>query len=223
MDIEEGVAVLAALADQGIKGAEAGTQFGIVLRDLQTKSIENRTEFKKLGVEVFDASGNLNNMGDIIGQLEVGLEGMSDEQKKATLAQMGFADRSVSTILALLGTSDAIKGYEAQLREASGTTEDVADKQLQSLSSQLKLARNAVNDLAIILGEKLAPFVRGAAEFVQRLSVVIGEQGLGAGVKMLKDGLLDLTTNGGKFTNILIGLTAAFVALKLVAMAATIS
>jgi TP901 family phage tail tape measure protein len=37
--IEEGIAVLAVFADQGIKGAEAGTKLGIVLRDLQTKAL----------------------------------------------------------------------------------------------------------------------------------------------------------------------------------------
>jgi TP901 family phage tail tape measure protein len=223
MDIEEGVAVLAALADQGIKGAEAGTQFSIALRDLQTKSIENRSAFKNLGVEVFDSTGKLNNMGGIIAQLEKALGGMSDEQKKATLAQMGFADRSVSVILALLGTSDSIARYEEQLRLASGTTQEVADKQLESLTAQLKLARNAINDVAIMLGEKLAPFVRAVAGFIQDLGFAISERGLGGGLTMLKDRLLVNIGAMGTFGNVILGLITAFVALRLVAMAATVA
>jgi len=96
MDIEEGVAVLAAFADQGTKGADAGTQFSIVLRDLQTKAIKNKDAFAELGISVFDAQGNLNNMGGIIGGLEAALSGMSDEQKKATLLMLGFSDKSVA-------------------------------------------------------------------------------------------------------------------------------
>ncbi len=133
MDIETGVAVLAALADQGIKGAEAGTQFSIALRDLQSKAIENKAGFEAMGVSVFDSDGKLRNMGDIVADLEGLLAGATDETKKITLSQLGFADKSVSTILALLGTSDAIKNYEKELRSAGGFTQDVADKQLESL------------------------------------------------------------------------------------------
>jgi len=100
-DITEGVAVLAAFADQGIKGAEAGTQFAIVMRDLQTKAIKNADAFREAGVAVFDSSGKMNDMGDIVGQLEGLLAGMSDEQKKATLLMLGFSDKSVSAIQAL--------------------------------------------------------------------------------------------------------------------------
>jgi len=46
-DVEEGVAVLAAFADQGIKGELAGTQLGIVLRDLTTKAITNKVHLPK--------------------------------------------------------------------------------------------------------------------------------------------------------------------------------
>jgi TP901 family phage tail tape measure protein len=154
MDIEEGVAVLAAFADQGIKAEEAGTQFGIVLRDLQTRSLENRKAFETFGVTVFDSSGELRNMADIIYDLEKALRGQSDETKKAILTSMGFADRSVASLMALLGTSEAIRTYESALRSASGTTDEVANKQLESLSSQLKMAYNRIIDVAITLGEQ---------------------------------------------------------------------
>jgi TP901 family phage tail tape measure protein len=102
-DIEEGVAVLAVFADQGIKGAEAGTALGIVMRDLQTKAIKNKEAWEQLGVAAFDANGEMRNIADIIGGLETALAGMSDQQQKATLLQLGFSDKSVSFITALLG------------------------------------------------------------------------------------------------------------------------
>lgn len=156
-DIEEGVAVLAAFADQGIKGEEAGTQFAIVMRDLQTKALKNSGAFKQFGVEVFNSSGEMNNLGSIIGMLEGALAGMSDEQRKATLAQMGFSDKSMGAIAALIGTSDKIKQYETALRDAGGTTQDVADKQLETFSQQMLLLRARFTDFAITVGSKIAP------------------------------------------------------------------
>lgn len=175
-DMEEGVAVLAAFADQGIKGEEAGTQLSIVLRDLSTKAIKNRDEFDKLGVAVFDSRGEMNNLGDIIGNLENVLAGMSDETAKATLLQLGFADRSVQSILALLGTSEAIKDYEKNLRSASGFTDEVANKQLDTFNSQLKLLESAFVDVGIQIGEILTPYLRDLIPVLQELLPQIGDK-----------------------------------------------
>ena len=156
-DMEEGVAVLAAFADQGIKGEIAGTQLSIVLRDLTTKAIKNKAEFEAMGLQVFDTEGNMRNLGDIIANLEDVLGGMSDETQKATLLQAGFSDKSLASIQALLGTSDAIKRYEGELRKASGTTETIADKQLESFNAQMDLLKSRLMDVAIEIGGQLAP------------------------------------------------------------------
>jgi TP901 family phage tail tape measure protein len=159
MDIEAGSAVLAAFADQGVKGAEAGTQFAIVLRDLQTKALSNSKEFKKFGVEVFDAKGEMRNMADIVGDLESALDGQSDAQKKTTLATMGFSDKSMGALQTLLGTSDAIRRYEKDLRSAGGITDEVAQKQMQSFKEQLGLLKSRLSDVAIEIGSKVVPML----------------------------------------------------------------
>ena len=156
-DIEEGVAVLAAFADQGLKGAEAGTALNIVFRDLQTKALKNKEEFAALGVAVYDADEEMRNAADIIGDLECALAGMSDAQKKATLLQLGFADKSVSFLQTILGQSDAIRGYERALRSAGGTTAEVAANQLQSFKAQLKLTTNTLQSMIITLVETVMP------------------------------------------------------------------
>jgi TP901 family phage tail tape measure protein len=223
MDIEEGVAVLAAFADQGIKSSEAGTQFGIILRDLQTKALANTRTFSKFGVSVFDSSGELRNMADIIGDVEGALKGQSDATKKQILLEMGFSDKSVSSMMALVGTSDAIRLYEEQLRSASGITEEIADKQLESLSSQLTLAKNALMDLLIQLGERFAPLVQSVTDFVRTFSDIVGEQGLGAGFKFASGELFEFLENLSATGNIIYGIVAAFVALKIAVGLATIA
>lgn len=159
-NVEEGTAVLAAYADQGVKGAEAGTQLGIVLRDLQKASIENRDEFVNNRISVYDAAGEMRNMGDIIYDLESALEGLSDEQKKTTLSTLGFQEKSVASLLTLIGTSSKIKEYEYNLRSAGGTTDEVAKKQLKNFNDQMKILYNRIQVAAINLGEKLLPVIQ---------------------------------------------------------------
>ena len=166
MDVEEGVAVLAAFADQGRKGSEAGTQFSIVLRDLQTKSIKFRDEFEKAGITVFDAQGEFRPMSDILKDLERNLEGASDEQKKLTLLTLGFSDKSVSALLSLIGLSDKIAGYEKGLRSAGGTTDEVATKQLAGLQGVWQRLTSGVGELKIAMGEQLMPTFERLATFI---------------------------------------------------------
>lgn len=166
-DVEEGVAVLAAFADQGVKGEIAGNQLSIAMRDLTTKAVQNAGAFAEFGLEVFDAEGNMNNMADIIADLETGLAGMSDEQAKATLLQMGFSDRTLGTLMTLMGTSEAIREYEAELRNAGGTTEEVATKQLDTISGQFALMKSAVEDVGLEVGKILVPILLNLMTLLQ--------------------------------------------------------
>ena len=158
-DVEEGVAVLAAYADQGEKGQRAGEQLNIVLRDLQKSALDNRSAFDQAGVTVFDASGEMANLGEIIGDLEDHLAGLSDEQKRVALTTLGFQEQSLASLTTLLGTSDAIRDYEAALRDAAGTTQSVAEKQLQSLAAQFDLLKSDVEVTMIAIGAAISPLV----------------------------------------------------------------
>ena len=159
-DVEEATAVLAVFADQGNKGAAAGESLNIVWRDLQKAAIKNADEFEKLNITVFDAQGNMRNTADIVQDLEGAFDGLSDEQKRATLMTLGFTDESVSNIQALLGTSDAIREYEKELRNASGVTGEIAENQMQSLWAQLGLVKDRLVDAGIELGSVLAPIIK---------------------------------------------------------------
>lgn len=158
--VEEGVAVLAAYADQGVKGAEAGSQLGIVLRDLQKAALNNGSAFKKSGVDVYDAAGEMRNMSDIMSDLEGAIDGMSDAQKKATLSTLGFQEKSISSLMTLIGTSEKIRDYETALRNAAGTTDEVANKQLQNLGDQLKILKNRLIDVGIEISQSLLPILK---------------------------------------------------------------
>lgn len=151
-EIEEGAAVLSVFADQGLKGAAAGEALNIVMRDLQRSSLKNKQAFKLAKVAVFDQTGEMRNMADIIEDLDGLLAGMSDEQRRATLTTLGFQDKSIASTMALLGTADALREYEKQLKDAAGITDEVAKKQLQTFWKQLGLLRNRL--VAVVLQAK---------------------------------------------------------------------
>lgn len=173
IEVEEGVAVLAAFADQGVKGEQAGTSLARVLRLMIKAAIDHADTYREMGVQVFDASNNMRNMADIVGDLEKALSGLAPKQKAVALEALGFEARLQGVILPLLGTSEAIRAYEKELRSAGGTTQQVADKQLESFESQLKLTKNAIDDLKIAIGTDMLPALREALETIRDVVFVV--------------------------------------------------
>jgi len=156
-DIEEGVAVLAAFADRGVKGAEAGDKLNQVLRDIPRATAKNSEEFAKLGLNMFDTEGNMKNVADIIEELDRVLGPMSDELKASTLDQLGLNRGVADAVKILSGAGNQIREYEQALRDAGGTTQEVSDKQIQSLSGQAEILRDKFSVAGQLLVEDFAP------------------------------------------------------------------
>ena len=178
--IEEGVAVLSAFADRGVKGAEAGEKLNQLLRDIPRATAKNSEEFKKLGLNMFDTEGNMKNVADIIEELDSVLAPMSDELKASTLDQLGLNRGVADAVKILSGAGDEIRNYEQALMQSGGTTQDVADKQMGSLKAQLDIMSNAFSELGILLGETIAPvltsIVQKVTDIVQGFSDFIKNQ-----------------------------------------------
>lgn len=161
---EQGVAVLAAMADQGIKAELAGNGLDRMLRLLSKSALDNAAAHKALGFEVFDADGNMNDMSNVIFQLEQVTNGMSAEVKAATLDMLGFDAKIQGVILPLLGTSQAIAGYTSELENAGGTTDEVSKKQMESFKNQMGLLWDDIKNVSREIGQKLIPIVTWLAD-----------------------------------------------------------
>jgi TP901 family phage tail tape measure protein len=199
---EEGVAVLAVFADQGLKGEQAGTAFNATLEGLTKTARNNADAYRALGVEVFDSTGELNNMADIVAQLEQGMDGMSTEQVNATLAGLGLTRQALDGTKALLGNSEAIREYEAELRNAGGTVDEVAAKQLETFSAQLELLQSRVQDVGIAIG---GPIVDVLLNLMTSLEPVLDTLGT-----MMVDAFTSLTPAIDRLLYFLPGLLDAF-------------
>lgn len=159
-EMYEGVAVLAAYADKGVKGQIAGSRLSMMLNSLDIASRKNRKAWEENGLALFDANEEMRSIGDIIGDLEVKLGDMTTKQKSATLAALGFNVRTKASILTLMGSSEKIKQWTEDLKDAGGITEEVAKKQMQSLVNQFIVLKNQIMKAAISVGETLGPALK---------------------------------------------------------------
>lgn len=169
IEVEEGVAVLAAYSDMGKKGNEAGNMYDRSLRLLAKSVLTSADAHKLLGFEVYDANGEMRSMADIIDNLDQIMMGLSDQQRAATLSMLGFEARSQQAITPLLGMGEAMRAYEASLRDAAGFTDSVALKAQQTFSAQMMILWNRIKDVAIEIGQHLVPHLMLLAEVVTRV------------------------------------------------------
>ena len=167
--IEEGVAVLSAFADRGVKGAEAGEKLNQLLRDIPRATAKNTEEFAKLGIAMFDNEGKLKNVADLVEELDRVLAPMSDELKASTLDQLGLNRGVADAVKILSGASDQIRDYESALMDSGGTTAEVADKQMGSLKAQIELMTNAFSELGILIGDIIAPALASVVGFITKV------------------------------------------------------
>ncbi len=168
--IEEGLAVLAAWADQGVKAEDAGTRFDIVLRDLTTKAILNADAFEKLNIAVFEF-GEIRNIADIVEDMERKMGKMTDRGKKATLMQLGFTNKTVSATASLIGMSEAIRGYETALDDAAGSVDKVSENQTDLDKAWAKMGAA----MQKISNEFMPPILDGFAEIITGASGAVTE------------------------------------------------
>lgn len=158
-DVEEGAAVLAAFADQGVKGLKAGQALAIVLRGLQKAQKSQPVAWKEMGFSLYDAEGRMKSLADIIEFLEKKFMSLTDQQKPLTASMLGFQDRSFGYVQSLLGMSGKIREYEAALRDASGVTRELTDRVMSSFNAQMLILGNNIKGVARRIGEFFAPMI----------------------------------------------------------------
>ena len=170
--MEEGVAVLAAYADKGIKGTMAGQRLTMMFNGLFEATRRNKKEWDAIGISLWDAQGQMRHTGDIIADLEDHLGAMTPEMKTAELATLGFNLKTKDSILTLLGSSEKIKTWTEKLKNMGGISKEVADKQLQTLINQFTILKNKITNAAISVGETLGPALSG---MIEKLKGIVGQ------------------------------------------------
>lgn len=137
-DVETTTSLLAMMANQGLKGSEAGTALAAVMRDLTAKMSDGAIKIGDTSVAVQDANGNYRDLTDILQDVESATNGMGDAEKAAALSSTFTADSIKGLNLILnAGVSNAAD-FENQLRNSGGTAENMANAMNDNLAGAMK-------------------------------------------------------------------------------------
>lgn len=165
-DIETTTSFLEALANNGLRGSEAGTSLAAVMRDMTSKMKDGKIAIGDTSVAVMDSSGNFRDMTDILKNVENATDGMGDAQKQAALMST-FTSDSIKGLNMLLNTgADQVAGYEESLRNCSGAASDMADTMQDNLQGKLTELSSATEGLGIAVYDYISGPLQGGVELL---------------------------------------------------------
>ena len=160
---------LGILADNGIKGAEGGTALRNVILSLSAPTDKAAKTMKELGLEVFDAQGNMRPLNDIFKDLDGTLSTMTQGEQTKVLSEL-FNKVDLKSVNALLANSgerfNELSGY---ISDSEGAAAAMADTMNNNLSGQLTLLKSGLEGAAISIGNALLPVIKVLVEWINNL------------------------------------------------------
>lgn len=155
-DIETTTSFLEILANNGLRGAEAGTAVAAMMRDMTSKMEDGSIAIGDANVKVMDSNGNFRDMTDVLKDVEKATNGMGDAEKQAALLST-FTSDSIKGLNMILNTgADTTAEYEEKLRSCSGAAKDMADVMQDNLKGKMTELGSAVEGLGIAVYEKFS-------------------------------------------------------------------
>lgn len=199
----------------------------LTFKQIQNQTGENNNVFDRAVIAAQDL-GNVFGSADAAA-LQLGKALSNPEKGITALARSGinFTEQQKAQIKTLVASGDVLGAQKIILAEIEAQVGGTA----AATATGFDRMKIAMGNVAEEFGAILIPYIEKFADFViqkvvpylSKLAEVVGEKGVGGGIKMLAGDFLNVTANMGAFGNAMLALVAIFVAVKLVTIAATIA
>lgn len=163
---------LGILADNGLKGAEGGTHLRNIILSLQNPTDKAAASLKSLGVDVYDAQGNMRGLNDVFKDLQGAMDGMDNASKDTILSTL-FNKTDLTAANAMLANcTDRFDELSASIENSAGACENMYAIQLDNLNGDIDILKSGLSDLGISIYQDLNGSLR---EMTQLATSMVGE------------------------------------------------
>lgn len=211
-DFNELNATLGVLYDRGLEAGQAGQRLNMIYTKLLKPTDDSTEVLDKMGLSLSDINPYANSLTDIFYKLRAA-------QFDAADAATFFRARTAAAALILIDEVDAIARARNQLELTGGLTESIAEKQLSTMNSQLKLMGNQMEEAALSLRDAIIPALHWFASTITQ-EVVPSMKSLYGGIGFIGDGLKGLVVIINPFISSIFAVVPAFASFS-IALAAT--
>ena len=204
--IEEVNASLGVLADVGIKGADAGSALRMVMLGLATSTAKQQAVFEKYGLEINQQTMKADGLTKTLEKLRD--SGIMQSANSANELADIFGRRVSPQAMALLNNVDALQTKLAGLGEAQGTTGDMFEVSMSTVSQSVKGLESAWEAFLLSIYDSNSDALVGPLEALRSLVNWLREH-------LPEVGTLIMSVIGGiSFAKLISGAMSAFTQIK---------
>lgn len=194
ISMQETTGTLAAFAESGMIGSDAGTSLKTMLINLANPSTKAANTMKELGINAYDAQGNFIGLSGLAGQLRDKMSGLSQEQRNQALAIIFGSDAIRAANVLYEQGAEGIDDWTKKVSDSGYAAEQAAAKN-NNLKGDLESLSGSFESLMISLGEGGQGPLRSVVQMLDTLVDAFSQ--LPAPVQQ---GIVLLTAMGGGFT-----------------------
>ncbi len=150
MSLEEASAMAGLLGNVGIKASQAGTTLRKMILSLSAPSSGASKTLKSLGIETKDASGNMRNMVEILGDVAKATKGMGTGDQLSVYKDI-FGEEAAAGVAELVSKEGAkgITKYLDIIKDYKGTAHKIAKQQNDTVAGSFKALGSALEGVSI--------------------------------------------------------------------------
>ena len=180
-------AQLGILADNGIKSAEGGTALRNIILSLSSPTDQAAKLMKKLGLEVFDASGKMRGTNDIFNDLNRILGTMTEQKRTQVLSEL-FNKVDLKSANALLANSGKrFNELSNQILNSEDAASSMAETMNSNLNGAITTLKSGLEGLAITIYDSFKESLTNGIEVVTKGISVLNKM-LGIFIGHMKNG-----------------------------------
>ena len=166
IEMEEVAAAAGIMGDAGIEAGQAGNMLKRGLLNLSAPTKQQADLMNDLGMNMFDAEGNMKPLVEVIGELENGLEGMDAKQRTAALSTL-FGAEAVSGWTALINEgSGSLQELQNEIEGADGFAQDFAETAEDNLAGSMRSLKSSWAELMITISDGVSGPLRGLVDML---------------------------------------------------------
>ena len=175
------VTALGKLADIGAVGAEGGTHLRNIILSLQSPTDDATKLMQKLGLQVYDAQGNMRGLNEILGDLNSAMNGMTQGQKDSIINAL-FNTTDLAAVNGLLAAQgEQWETLASQIDAADGAMGQMAETQQDNLQGVMTSLGSAFEGLQLAVYNEMEPSLTDLGNYgiecVRTLTTALSEGG----------------------------------------------
>ena len=174
LSLEETTAGLAAFAEKGMLGSDAGTSFKTMLQRLTPQSAEAQQKMDELGISAYDAQGNFVGLAKFAGTLQDAMRALTPQARNAAMGVIFGADAVRAASVLYDQGEEGIREWTKAVDD-QGYAAETARMRLDNLKGDVEALGGAFETALIDTGSEANDTLRAMVQAITGLVDIYNE------------------------------------------------